>query len=332
MKNLVSFFRNPFILVGVSFERKKRFSDDHIGRLTANNTEGAYTTMITDTLAVHQEFFGQYTNVNIKDALKQQQTKLVDALIARFTARVSRLNNLLIANEVDKTELYEVFFPFGVTQFTQGTNKGNAEDHMQRIYSAVNDNAGVAGGAAAVAEFDGFRTQWNTLRSLQLQLIGETETGRTVRETAEYEWADQIFDNLLTIANQHRNQPNVMDDFFNQSILRSTPNQPDVIKTGNVGPNMKLFVNLNDVTGLNRNTNFKFEYPNVFPDSELRAQFANAPDADIDTGRDFITFSNATGAVNAEAEDFGYNLGSGYIYLMLYANNAQAGFKITIEQ
>jgi hypothetical protein len=332
MKNLTSFFRNPFILVGVSFERRQRFSDDHIGRLTANNGGGAYTTMLTAMLAAHQAFFGQYTNVRIKDALKQQQTQLVDALIAVFMARVSRLNNLLIANEVNKTPVYQVFFPFGVTEFSRDTNKSNAESHMQRMYDAVNTHASIAGGAPAVAEFDQFRTDWADLRNLQLQLIGETESGRTVRESAEYEWADQVFNNLLTIANQFRNQPDMMDDFFNQSILRSTPNQPDVIKTGNVGNNMKLFINLNDVTGLNRNTNFRFEYPSEFPGSELRAQFANAPDAAIDEGRGFITFSNSTGPVNAEAEDFGYDLGNGYIYLMLYANDAQSGFKITIEQ
>jgi hypothetical protein len=221
MRNLEGFFINPFMDKRPSYDRKHRFSEDHIGRLTANNTTGTYTTMITATLAVHQAFFGRQTGLKIKDALKQQQTELVENLMQRFANRVSRLNNTLLAQEVDKQALYQQFFPQGVMEFTRHTNKSNAEVHMARIHTAVNANVAISGGAGVVAEFQQFRNDWTALRNLQLQLIGETETVRTTRQQAEEAWAKQLFDNLLAIASQHSGQPERLLDFFNQSILRT---------------------------------------------------------------------------------------------------------------
>ncbi len=220
LKNLEVFFKNPFADTRTSVERRHRFSDEHIGRLTANNTGGQYTAMITETLEKHEAFFGQFTNVKIKDALRQQQTQLVDNLLEAFRKRVSRLNNLLIVNEVEKTPLYEQFFPHGVMAFTDGTNKGNALNNMTLIHKAVQANADVSGGSDAVDEFADFMEQWEVLRSLQLKLMGETIGGRTLRDAAGAAWERQMFKNLLTIASQFIDQPNMVDDFFTQSILR----------------------------------------------------------------------------------------------------------------
>jgi len=220
MKNLEGYFKNPFAGTRASFYSKNRFSDEHIGRLTANNGGGQYTAMITETIEKHEAFFGQFTNVKIKDALRQQQTQLVDELLEAFRKRVSRLNNLLIVNEVNNTPLYEQFFPHGVMAFTDGTNKGNALNNMTLIHKAVQANAGVSGGSDAVNEFAGFMEQWEVLRSLQLKLMGETIGGRTTRDAAGAEWEKQMFKNLLSLALQFINQPEMVDDFFNQSVLR----------------------------------------------------------------------------------------------------------------
>jgi len=331
MRNLEIYFGNPFLNLEASFERKNRFSDEHIGRLTAKNTGGEYTVMITETLLRHEAFFGEYTNVKVKLALTEQQTQLVDALLEKFRKRVSRLNNLLIANEVDKTPVYQQFFPQGVMAFTENTNKGNALSNMTLIHTAVQANAGVSGGAVAVAEFADFMTQWNALRNLQIQLKGESEGGRTTRDIAEAAWADQLFRNLLTLAMQFRNQPDMVDDFFDQSVLRRKPNAEDEVLTGNVGANMQWGIEVEELD-IDEDTLMILENPINAPNSIYKLQFHNTQDAAFDNSRLFVSVLSQTPPATHKANQAGFDAMTHYKYMVLYANDQQTAFKITVKQ
>jgi hypothetical protein len=203
-----------------SFGDEQRFSEEHIGSLTAQNTTGEFSEMIAVTFAAHTAYFGNFTNVKIKEAVRQSQTQIVDKIIADFVQRTTRLNAYLIAMGVDKTPIYQQFFPLGVTEFTKDTNKTNAESHINRLIAAITANPTAAGGAAVLSEYQAFSTNYTAARNTQLILKGETEGTRTTRDEKGLIWADQLYSNLLVIAHKNRHQPQRMNDFFTQSILR----------------------------------------------------------------------------------------------------------------
>ena len=221
MKDLTWYFKNPISVEKFSFGDQKRFSEEHIGRLTAQNTNGQYSTMLTDTVQKHTDYFGDITDVKIKKAVQQSQTQIVDDCIEAFKKRVSRLNNSLLAQGYEKMPFYQTFFPFGVTEFTRDTNKTNFESNINRIIAALNAHPNESGGASVVQEFEGLRTNYTAARKAQLITKGEAEGKSTVRDEKGIIWADQVFSNLLTIALAHRNQPEIINDFFDQSILRT---------------------------------------------------------------------------------------------------------------
>lgn len=220
MINLEKFFTNPFVADRHSFGDEQRFSEEHIGSLTAQNSTGEFSAILANTIAVHTAYFGDFTNVKIKEAVRQSQTQIVDKIINDFTTRTTRLNAYLIAMAVDKTPAYQQFFPLGVTEFTRDTNKTNAESHIDRLLAAISANLTAAGGMMVLNEYQAFKANYAAARNTQLIQKADTEATRTTRNEKGLAWADQVYSNLLLIAHKYRHQPDRLGDFFTQSILR----------------------------------------------------------------------------------------------------------------
>jgi len=125
--------------------------------------------------------------------------------------------------------------------------------------------------------------------------------------------------------------PELVLNFFDTSLLRTNSEHEDVVKTGNVGANLSLFLNLEDAT-ITASTVMIFENTINLPGSVLKAQYQSDPTAALNESRNHVTFLSLFDEVETTAEGAGFNVGGGFIYLVLYANNVQSGFKITIEQ
>jgi len=221
MRDLKTYASNPFLLLRVSLEKKKKFGESHLAFLAVQNTNQVYDVAISKTVTVQTALFGDITDVNITKALQQTQTQSVDAIIKAFTARNTRLNKHLEADDVHKTPLYASFFPQGVMPFTEGVNKGNVEQLMKQMVQIITDNTAVAGGGSVLAEYQAFETQYKATRGMQLTKIGEVSQNIDERDASEKAWADQLFDNLLFIARNNKNNPEIIDSFFDQSIVNN---------------------------------------------------------------------------------------------------------------
>ena len=218
MRNLKSYASNPFVLPKVSLDRKKKFGESHLANLVVQNTHQLYDEAIVNTIKVQQALFGNITNVSLNLALQQSQTQSVNAIMRAFKARNTRLNKHFEANDVHKTPLFATFFPIGVTEFTREVNKGNVEQLMKQMVKVISKNIDVAGGAAVLAEYHAFETQYKTTRGMQLTKIGEVSQSTYNRNASEAAWADQLFKNLLLISFNNTNNPAIIDSFFHHSI------------------------------------------------------------------------------------------------------------------
>ncbi len=221
MKQLETFLENPFDIQRISLDKKKKFGESHLVNLTVQNTGNIYDQAIADTTVVQVNLFGDITNVEVNKALQKAQTESVDHLIESFKKRNTRFNNFLISTEVDKKPVYQSFFPQGVTEFTRDVNKGNVEQLMKRMVDVITLQIVIAGGPDVLAEYEEFRAQYVVARNLQLTKISQVSNGITNRETAEAAWNDQLFDNLLLIARENKGQPSHINNFFDQSIIRT---------------------------------------------------------------------------------------------------------------
>ncbi|MBJ7427446.1 MAG: hypothetical protein JHD28_00575, partial [Bacteroidia bacterium] len=163
MRDLKMYASNPFSnLDRIGLEKKKKFGESHLANLAVQNTAQQYDAIIGKTIVAQQNLFGNITDVELAKALQKTQTQSVDAIIAAFSARNTRLNKYLEANDVHKTPLYATFFPQGVTEFTSQVNKGNVEQLMDRMVKVIKANTEVAGGPAVLAEYQAFESNYKT--------------------------------------------------------------------------------------------------------------------------------------------------------------------------
>ena len=220
MIDLRIFYTNPFADLLISYENKRLASEEHIGKLKAQNTHHQYDEMYAITLEKHENYFGEISGISIKTAVQKTQTGIVNKIIADFKKRTTKLHFYLVSNGIKDTPLFTLFFPKGVMAYTRKTNKGNIESYLNVLVKAISEHTAEAGGASVLAEYQAFQTSYKDMRKLQNKNIGATRGGRTNRNTAEKEWADQMFSNLLLLAHEYRNEPEKMSLFFTQHYLR----------------------------------------------------------------------------------------------------------------
>ena len=221
MRDLASYFENALSDEKLSIDSKKKFGEDALQRVATQNVGGILDPELNAMETAQTALFGTITNVAVNKAVSESRTKTVDGVVEKFTKRNTKLNQFLELNDVDKQDVYQEFFPQGVQEFTRNVTKENVEQKMAFLVKAITDNTAVAGGAAVLAEYQVIQTDYAKARAAQLGKFSQTAAGRDQRLTAEQAWDDAMFACLLTAAKLHRNQPQKLSLFFNQSILRT---------------------------------------------------------------------------------------------------------------
>jgi len=89
MMNLERFFEIQFNDVIIIRERLRKFVEDHLQRLSVQNTANQYDQMITDTQAVYESFFGAIQDKDTRFSLQQSRTKSMNNVMESFKKAVS---------------------------------------------------------------------------------------------------------------------------------------------------------------------------------------------------------------------------------------------------
>ena len=221
MRQLSSFFINPFLTLvkEVGVEKFRKFFEKHIQLTTAKNAGGEYTQIITDSNATYSQFYGNYLLEDTSFVIQQGLTITVDNIIAEFKSGVKQQEGLIRSNFNVGTPEYEEFFPLGITEYTRA-DKENVLTMMERMV-----NRGTAYlaqlGQPFVDLFTDILSRYSAARTAQLQKMGTTKDLDTQTDQFQIEGADQLFHNLLFIADNFRNQPEIVTDFFDESIVAS---------------------------------------------------------------------------------------------------------------
>ena len=238
MRQLSSFFDNPFLRLvqEVGVEKFRKFFEKHIQLTTAKNGGGEYTQIITDSNAKYSQFYDSYLLEDTSSSIQQGLTITVDNIIEEFKSSVKQQEGLIRSKFNVGTPEYEEFFPNGITEYT-GSKKEDVQTLMERVV-----NRGTAHvlelGQPFVDLFTDILNRYTAGRTAQLQKIGETKDLDTQTDQFQIDGADQLFHNLLFIADNFRNQPEIVTDFFDESFISSGGGEEKEIYTGTVAENV----------------------------------------------------------------------------------------------
>lgn len=218
MINLFTIFENIFRSDRVSDDNLKKFSQDHIQRLTANNGGGLFTTLLAEIVAAYTGYFGNITEKDLAFAIQQSLTLTTNNLIQTFKDTVSQKEGIIRGTYGKDSPTYQEFFPFGLSEYHQAT-KANVETLMIRMVSSATAHE-VDLGVPFKILFKGIKDNYIAARAAQLAKIGEVSTERTQTHSTREMVEVQLCKNMHFIGFTFPANPDRCMDFFDQSIIR----------------------------------------------------------------------------------------------------------------
>lgn len=218
MQNLNIFFINHFNTERISDNNIRKYAEDHLQRIIANNTGGIFNQLITDTTSAYNGYFGAITDEDSKTAIKEGSTISMNNALRQFKSDVSQKEGIIKGTYGVKSSVYQEFYPHGITEYTNAT-LGSAPLLMQRMITASTAHLADLG-QPFVDLFTTHSNTFNTLRTSQLNLIGEVagkkDASVSTRESIEI----QLMKNMLFIAFNNVGNPEAVNTWFDQSIIR----------------------------------------------------------------------------------------------------------------
>jgi len=217
MINLKSLFKNHFSDKEISNDELRKFAEDNLMRLTANNPSSAFTTIISATGIKYTAYFGALSNTDVAEAVRQALTVTVDNKLKAFKEKVSRKEaDIRSAFGKDGAE-YQEFFPHGMTEYSNAT-KENVEVLMERLVVSSNKYAAQLP--------DDFPDMWSathdeyqTARATQLGKKGMVADNADTRDAARTALELQLVANLHFIGFTYPGDVEQCMAYFDQSFI-----------------------------------------------------------------------------------------------------------------
>lgn len=260
MLDLRTFFKNHFNTKEVSDDNLRKFTEDHINRMIANNQSGLYTQYIQDTQVLYDKFNTFIKTEDQTFTAQQGRTIQTDKILSDFVALVSRKEGAVKSEFGKDSPEYQEFFPAGLNEYHQ-VSKANAEMLMERMRNK--GQIYVANlGQNFVTLFSDILTNYLTARNKQLQLMGEVDTLKSDALNARNALSLQLMKNLLYISLQHVGFTDRLDDYFSQEIIRRK-NTTDDGKNIEIAPANSV-INV-ESQGITANTEVNFENTGTVP-------------------------------------------------------------------
>jgi hypothetical protein len=220
MTNLRKFLESPFRRLKVSRDKIFKFFEDHLNRLIQAVDNGEpFAGLVAATQSAFDNLKLSLGSHSSTLAQKESKTMTVDLVIEEFkTAIKLREANILIHFSKD-SPVYQEFFPHGKTEYNNA-NKASIERLMTQIITAI-DNHKSELGQPLLDEFLALQTAYITARNEQLKKMEDAGTKTDSWESSLEIMQMQAFRNLLTIALQYMGEPDKIELFFTESLIRA---------------------------------------------------------------------------------------------------------------
>ncbi len=313
MINIRSIFKNHFSTARISDDNFRKFANDHVARITANNKNGQYTQMLQLTTQLAVDYDTLIKQEDSTFATQQGNTIKTDQITEQFKKTVSQKEGTVRGEfGVDSPE-YQEFFPNGLTEYSTAT-RANIETLLQRLIDKSQKYANILGNNLYNI-FVTLQTQYQTARNEQLIVIGNVDMLKSQVTTAREALEKQIMINILTLAIEFLDNPDRADDFFDQSIIRPKQSKDD----GTVEESIAADAIQNiESKGIKDTSEITFENKGIIPLHLGRYEDAISYDANIgvvvnpnqkitikaiglgDTGNDYLNVKNLSPTTNGD--------------------------------
>ena len=225
MLNIRSIFKNHFNTAKISDDNLRKFANDHVARITANNGNGAYTQMLQITTQLAADYDKAIKEEDSIFATQQGNTVKTDQIIDTFKKTISQREGTIRGEFGVNSAEYQEFFPQGLTEYSTAT-KGNIETLLQRLLDKLQKYVNVFGNNLYTI-FETIQTNYQAARNEQLITMGNVDMLKSKVASTRDALEAQLMKNILLLAVEFMGNPERADDFFDQSIIRPKQSKED---------------------------------------------------------------------------------------------------------
>jgi len=218
---------NPIRLVNDLFDDQKLFDkdlqpfcEDHLIRMANNNPGAIYSSRITDTSNKLMAFSGARVSEMTKIAVREGLSQAMMEKRTLMLEQVSSIGRLVDYKYVNDQEKYQQFFPQGVDEYYQA-DLGELNPLLDRLQTAATTHL-TANHPIDVTALTNAITDFKTARTSQLNAFSEEETLASDRRIERKNLTLQLTSNFLILANDHLEQPDLFDNYYNPELLPLT--------------------------------------------------------------------------------------------------------------
>ncbi len=217
--------RNIFRNKRITKKRLRVFGLSVINALIAKNTEGQFDTLIAALQAIFAELNKYVVEQDTHLAQQKGRTSFLDGIVTLFEQKIHR-DYMVIGSKYykDKPEYLE-FFPLGLDEY----NKISREDFeilITRIITGLTTNQGGVLTAQMVTDYTTIKTNYLNGLASQTEKKVTVKSDRDLGNLARVSFEDQLYFTLLTLAAMNFQNPQVVREFFDTSILFPHTHKP----------------------------------------------------------------------------------------------------------
>jgi len=226
MIDLHRFLENPFDDPHISLPNLVAFTTDHIQRMINNNSTGDFTGRITATQSslglVDTKALADLSQLGVREGSKQTKNDYRKAL----PAGVAKIAGLVTGQYGDRApELLECF-PQGRNVFNN-CRDDEVKEHLETLLGAVTAHQADLG-APTVAKAQALVDGWAAVYDASETSSGVKSAAITEKNYARENLQLMLFLNLLKIGEVFARQPEKLDLYMQQSLLKPHTPHPHI--------------------------------------------------------------------------------------------------------
>jgi hypothetical protein len=222
MRDLHSYFTNPFDDPHISMDELVAFATDHLARLRANNPGTVFAARLTATTTALNGVAGAFTDDKTKLALRKSKKLAKSAFRQALPPAIGKIYGAVMAKFGDGGAEMTECFPSGRTVFSNCTD-GDLAQELQTLVNGVTDYQAQLG-AQAVTDATALLTGWNAVYQTSETSTGNKSTSQAAKNAARAALQLELFTNLLTLALNFPGQPEQLDVYMQPGLL--SPHTP----------------------------------------------------------------------------------------------------------
>lgn len=248
-KNLWKFLINTFLVqTSKSFKKALSLTVDHLAKLTANEVDAEIAAIKAAYLPYHTAFVLAYNQLQSRLGLYSGKTMSTEQALENLSSiAINEWRGVVFGVFPENTPNAKAIFPNDRQPF----NKGTYEQRIEAVFSLSETLATFTTYPVLVALSSQVLLYYNGIvgtRALQQADEGSVALLRGNLKFAHETMCKHLYKNLGLLMSKYFEHPELVLNFFDTSLLRINSDNEDVVKTGNVGANLSLFINLETVT------------------------------------------------------------------------------------